>query len=164
MLALEFHWAVSLGSEHNATKSWQWLQPVRKRSCVKRQEEFNPDQKPYRGWATRLVTCGYLTLRLGCCSTTWLLNTGLTDALSLTALCRGMLWALKDVPQRPWPPPTGPQEQGALSPSTRMFADVPKEGKTPVENHYFRVRSIEKAKAKRRGCSVYRRTYIWKVF
>lgn len=121
---------VSLGSEHKATKSWQWLQQVRKRSCVKRRKEFNLDRKPYKGWAARSVTLTHIILRSGCCSTMRFLNTGLTDALSLTTLCCGVLWALKDVSQHPWPPPTGPQERGALFPSTRMFADVPEEGKT----------------------------------
>lgn len=40
---------VSSGSEHKATKSWQWLQPVRKGACVKRQKAFNLDRKTYKG-------------------------------------------------------------------------------------------------------------------
>ena len=121
---------VSSGSEHKATESWQWLRQVRKTSCVKRRKGFNLDRKPYKAWATRPGTRSHITLRLGCCSAMTFLNTGLTDALSLRTLCCGVLWALKDVSQRPGPPPTGPQEQGALFPSTRMFADVPEEGKT----------------------------------
>lgn len=47
---------VSSGSEHKATKSWQWLQLVRKGACVKRQKEFNLDRKTHKGRVIRSVT------------------------------------------------------------------------------------------------------------